>query len=101
MSPKLLRPVAFFLAVGIVVMLAAITGSTFAHELQHAAHHNARMHATGICAWMCATAASVTTPVFTPLVSPVRQELVPVRDSQAVSVIPAQRLRARAPPILL
>jgi hypothetical protein len=101
MFPKLLKPVALALAVGIVLMLAAVTGSTFAHDLQHAAHHNARMHATGICAWMCATAGTIATPVFAPSVSPVLQELVPVRDSQAVSVIRAQRLRARAPPILL
>lgn len=100
MSPKLLRPVAFFLAVGIVVMLAAITGSTFAHELQHAAHHNARMHATGICAWMCATAVSIITPVFVPVAFSVLQQFTPLHESQALSPVLVQRVGARAPPLL-
>src|SRR2546422_5194827 len=56
MIRSLLRPIACTLAVAILLMLGATTGSAFAHEIQHAAHHNAGMHATGICAWMCATA---------------------------------------------
>src|SRR5206468_814519 len=55
MLRSLLRPIACTLAVAILLMLGATTGSAFAHEIQHAAHHNAGMHATGICAWMCAT----------------------------------------------
>ena len=64
MIRSLLRPIACTLAVAILLMLGATTGSAFAHEIQHAAHHNANMHATGICAWMCATAGSVATAAF-------------------------------------
>ncbi len=64
MIRSLLRPIACTLAVAIVLMLGATTGSAFAHEIQHAAHHNAGMHATGICAWMCATAGVVATVAF-------------------------------------
>src|SRR5256712_13829392 len=64
MIRSLLRPIACTLAVAILLMLGATTGSAFAHEIQHAAHHNAGMHATGICAWMCATAGAVATAAF-------------------------------------
>jgi hypothetical protein len=100
MFPKLLKPVALALAVGIVLMLAAVTGSAFAHELQHAAHHNARMHATGICAWMCATAGTIATPVFAPIASLVLQESIPFAKSQALSALVVPLVDARAPPIL-
>src|SRR2546429_8441219 len=64
MIRSLIRPIACTLAVAILLMLGATTGSAFAHEIQHAAHHNAGMHATGICAWMCATAGAVATAAF-------------------------------------
>src|SRR2546427_4773393 len=64
MIRSLLRPIACTLAVAILLMLGATTGSAFAHEIQHAAHHNASMHATAICAWMCGTAGAVATAVL-------------------------------------
>src|SRR5205809_7900621 len=64
MIRSFLRPIACTLAVAILLMLGATTGSAFAHEIQHAAHHNAGMHATGICAWMCATAGAVASAAF-------------------------------------
>ena len=40
-----LRPIALTLAVGVLLMLGATTGISFAHEIQHAAHHTGSMHA--------------------------------------------------------
>jgi hypothetical protein len=101
MAPKLLKSVALGLAFGIVLMLAASTGTAFAHELQHATHHNARMHATGVCAWMCASAGTVITPIFLPVSSAVVLHLILPLERRQVSLISASRLQARAPPTLL
>lgn len=101
MIRSLLRPVACTLAVAILLMLGATTGSAFAHEIQHAAHHNAGMHATGICAWMCATAGAVATAAF-------HAAAVTVSVETALSFLDSLRsidcfaqLQARAPPVLL
>jgi len=96
-----LRPIALMLAVAVLLMLGATTGSAFAHEIQHAAHHTAGMHASGICAWMCATAGAVTTAaVHTTVVSPHVDTALPflsgLRSSDCFSA-----LQARAPPTLL
>ena len=99
MSPRLLKPVALTLAIATFLLLAAITGSTFVHELQHAAHHNARMHATGVCAWMCATAAGITTPAFVPVASAALQESITFHESDALSPVLIHRVGARAPPL--
>jgi hypothetical protein len=101
MAPKVLKSVALGLAFGIVLMLAASTGTAFVHELQHATHHNARMHATGVCAWMCASAGTVITPVFLPVSYTVVQRWLLPLERQHVSLIFASRLQARAPPSLL
>jgi len=42
------------MAVGLLVLIGATTGSAFAHDIQHAGHHSAAMHGKGVCAWMCA-----------------------------------------------
>ncbi len=101
MIRSLLRPIACVLAVAILLMLGATTGSAFAHEIQHAAHHNAGMHATGICAWMCATAGAVATAAF-------HAAAVTVSVETALSFLDSLRsidcfaqLQARAPPVLL
>ena len=101
MIRSLLRPIACTLAVAILLMLGATTGSAFAHEIQHAAHHNAGMHATGICAWMCATAGAVATAAF-------HAAAVTVSVETALSFLDSLRsidcfapLQARAPPVLL
>lgn len=47
MSRSSLRPIALILAVAVLLMLGATTGSAFAHEIQHAAHHTADMHEIG------------------------------------------------------
>jgi hypothetical protein len=101
MIRSLLRPIACTLAVAIVLMLGATTGSAFAHEIQHAAHHTAGMHASGICAWMCATAGAVTTTAFHATAVTVSLETVlPFLDGLRSFDCFAQ-LQARAPPVLL
>ncbi len=101
MIQSLLRPIACTLAVAILLMLGATTGSAFAHEIQHAAHHSAGMHATGICAWMCATAGAVAMAAF-------HVAAVTVSVETALSFLDSLRsidcfaqLQARAPPVLL
>lgn len=95
-----LKPIAFTLAVAVLLLLGATTGGAFAHEVQHAAHHTAGMHATPICAWMCATAGAVITPAVQPAQFTLAQDTVPpflspLRLSKYLS-----RLQARAPPVL-
>ena len=88
------------MACAVVVLLATTTGSTVAHELQHAAHHHAGMHGSGICAWMCATGA---THVATPLHSAHLFALVGLLtfDSDHASLIPLLApSQARAPPVV-
>ncbi len=101
MIRTILRPVAFTLAVAILVMLGAATGSAFAHEVKHAAHHTAGMHATGICAWMCAASGTVTTAVV--LVAAVTVSAGEARPfiSGLRSFDCFSQLQARAPPTLL
>src|SRR5947208_16907433 len=101
MIRSLLRPIACTLAVAIVLMLGATTGSAFAHEIQHAAHHTAGMHASGICAWMCATAGAVATAAF-------HTAIVSLNEEKTLSFLDGlhsfdfrPKLHARAPPILL
>jgi hypothetical protein len=96
-----LRPIALTLAVAIVLMLGATTGSAFAHEIQHAAHHTAGMHGTGICAWMCATAGAVTTAtIHATIVTPNEDNALPFVSSLR-SFDSFSQLQARAPPALL
>jgi len=101
MIRTLLRPIACTLAVAIVLMLGATTGSAFAHEIQHAAHHNAGMHATGICAWMCATAGAVATAAFHATAVTVSVETAPLFLDGLRSFDCFAQLQARAPPVLL
>jgi hypothetical protein len=96
-----LRPVALTLAVAVLLMLGATTGTSFAHEIQHAAHHTGGMHATGVCAWMCATAGAVTTAAVHALTVTLNEDtalpfLNGLRSSEFCST-----LHARAPPVLL
>jgi len=101
MIQSLLRPIACTLAVVILLMLGATTGSAFAHEIQHAAHHNASMHATAICAWMCGTAGAVATAVLHATAITVSVETaLPFLDGLRLIDCFAQ-LQARAPPVLL
>jgi len=101
MIRSLLRPVACMLAVAIVLMLGATTGSAFAHEIQHAAHHTAGMHATAICAWMCATAGAVVTAAVSATAVTVSVETaLPFLDGLR-SIDCFAQLQARAPPVLL
>jgi hypothetical protein len=82
----------------VVVLFAATTGSSIAHELKHAAHHNAGMHGSGICAWMCATAgAHVAASIHSaPLLGLVT--VLSVQSDRALMIhLPAPAL-ARAPP---
>src|SRR2546422_10818852 len=97
----LLRPVACTLAVAILLMLGATTGSAFAHEIQHAAHHNAGMHATGICAWMCATAGAIATVAFHATAVTVSGETAMPFLGGLWSFGCFAQLQARAPPVLL
>jgi hypothetical protein len=86
------------MVIAVVVLLAATTGSSIAHELKHAAHHNAGMHGSGICAWMCATAgAHVSASIHSaPLFGLVG--VLAVKSDQALMIhLPAPTL-ARAPP---
>lgn len=53
------KAIAAALALGVLVLLGATTGSAFAHEVQHAGHHSAGMHHQGMCAWMCAAGQSL------------------------------------------
>jgi hypothetical protein len=101
MIRSLLRPIACTLAVAIVLMLGAITGSAFAHEIQHAAHHTAGMHATGICAWMCATAGAVTTAAFHATAVTISVETAAPSLDGPRSIDCSAQLQARAPPVLL
>ncbi len=101
MIRSLLRPIACTLAVAIVLMLGATTGSAFAHEIQHAAHHNAGMHATGICAWMCATAGAVVTAAFCATAVTVGIETALPFINGLRSFDCFAQLQARAPPVLL
>lgn len=94
------RVLACTLAVGLLLLLGATTGSAFAHDIQHAGHHSAGMHSQGICAWMCA-AGSVLDGVTVPLhvQAPHVERLglpaapIPAADFRQPSV-------SRAPPIL-
>ena len=96
-----LRPIACTLAVAILLMLGATTGSAFAHEIQHAAHHNAGMHATAICAWMCATAGAVTAAAVTTIAVLVSVDAALPLVNAPRSFDCSSRLHARAPPVLL
>ncbi|MDE3244045.1 MAG: hypothetical protein KGO52_15145 [Nitrospirota bacterium] len=60
------KAVAATLALGLLLLLGATTGSAFAHEVQHAGHHSAAMHSQGICAWMCAVGHGLQIVVFCP-----------------------------------
>lgn len=100
MSRLHLKSIALTLAVVVLLLLGATTGSAFAHEVQHTAHHMAGMHATPICAWTCATAGAVITPAVRPVqFTPVHYAASPflsrLRSSEYLS-----RLQARAPPVL-
>ena len=101
MIRSLRRPIAFALAVAIVLMLGATTGSAFAHEIQHAAHHSAAMHSTGICAWMCATAGAVTTAAVQAAAVTVSEVTAPPFVGSLHPFDSFSRLHARAPPVLL
>lgn len=95
-----LRLIALTLAVAVLLMLGATTGSAFAHEIQHAAHHTGGMHASGVCAWMCASAGAVTTAAYhAATVTPIEDTTLPflsgLRSFDCFSI-----LRARAPPVL-
>ena len=96
-----LRPIACTLAVAILLMLGATTGSAFAHEIQHAAHHTAGMHGSGICAWMCASAGAVTTAAIHETTAAVNEESAPPFLSGLRSFECSSTLQARAPPVLL
>ena len=96
-----LRPVALTLAVAIVLMLGATTGSAFAHEIQHAAHHTAGMHGSGICAWMCASAGAVTTAAIHATTATVNEESALPFLNGLRSFECSSTLHARAPPVLL
>ena len=95
-----LRPIACTLAVAIVLMLGATTGSAFAHEIQHAAHHTAGMHGSGICAWMCASAGAVTTAAVHATTATVNEESALPFLSGLRSFDCSSTLQARAPPVL-
>jgi hypothetical protein len=101
MITKSLKPIAWALAAGILLLLTTTTGGAFVHEVQHAAHHTAGMHATGLCAWMCATAGGVISPAFQPAESAIVYQSVVIGESRAIGFFSPQRLQARAPPILL
>lgn len=98
MSRSSLRPIALILAVAVLLMVGATTGSAFAHEIQHAAHHTADMHTSGICAWMCATAGAVATDAcyFTAGIFS-EEAAVPFHDGRH-SFESCSTLQARAPP---
>ncbi len=101
MTRSHLKAIALTLAVAIVLMLGATTGSAFAHEIQHAAHHTAGMHGSGICAWMCASAGAVTTAAFhATLVTPNEDTALPFLSGLR-SFDRSSALQARAPPVLL
>ena len=96
-----LRPIALTLAVAVLLMLGATTGSSFAHEIQHAAHHTGGMHATGVCAWMCATAGAVATAAIHAItVTPNEDTALPFLEGLR-SFDTCSTLQARAPPVLL
>ena len=96
-----LRPIALTLAVAVLLMLGATTGSAFAHEIQHAAHHTAGMHTTGICAWMCASSGAVATAaVHTATPTVIEDFALPFLDGLR-SFDCGSELQARAPPALL
>ena len=100
MIRSILRPVAFSLAVAVLVMLGTATGSAFAHEVKHAAHHTAGMHASGICAWMCASAGAVTTAAIHAItVTPNEDNALPFLSGLR-SFDTCSTLQARAPPVL-
>lgn len=101
MIAKSLKPIAWALAAGILLLLTTTTGGAFVHEVQHAAHHTAGMHATGLCAWMCATAGGVISPAFQPAESAIVYEPLVIGESRAIGFFSPQRLQARAPPIFL
>lgn len=52
------KSIAGLLAAGLLLFLAATTGLTVAHDIQHA-HHSAAMHGKGVCAWICAASQGV------------------------------------------
>ncbi|MBI3810158.1 MAG: hypothetical protein HY284_06840, partial [Nitrospirae bacterium] len=45
MKQTFFRSIAWTVVAAVVLILAATTGSAFAHEIQHAAHHTGGMHA--------------------------------------------------------
>ncbi|TAL09619.1 MAG: hypothetical protein EPO02_09695 [Nitrospirae bacterium] len=96
-----LRPIALTLAVAVLLMLGATTGSSFAHEIQHAAHHTGGMHTTGVCAWMCATAGAVTTAATHVTAGTLNEETALPFLSGLRSFDSCSQLQARAPPVLL
>jgi len=101
MTRSFLRPIALTLAVAVLLMLGATTGSAFAHEIQHAAHHSGGMHASGICAWMCATAGAVTTAAFHVTAVTLHEETTLPLLQGLRSIEICSTLQARAPPVLL
>lgn len=98
MSRSSLRPIALILAVAVLLMLGATTGSAFAHEIQHAAHHTADMHASGICAWMCATAGAVATDAVHAVIVTLNEDTAPPFLDGRHSFESCSTLQARAPP---
>lgn len=96
-----LRPIALTLAVAVLLMLGATTGTSFAHEIQHAAHHTGGMHATGVCAWMCATAGAVATAAPHVTTVTLNEETALPFLSGLRSFDSCSTLQARAPPVLL
>ena len=96
-----LKPIALTLALGVLLMLGATTGISFAHEIQHAAHHTGSMHATGICAWMCATAGAIATAAHHVTTVTLNEETALPFLSGLRSFDCCSDLQARAPPVLL
>lgn len=101
MSRLQIKSIALLLAVAVLLMLGATTGSAFAHEIQHAAHHTPGMHKSGVCAWMCAASGAITTAaVHAATVTLNEDRALPVLFDPSSSEFFSQ-LQARAPPILL
>lgn len=100
MKQTFFRSIAWAVVAAVVLILAATTGTAFAHEIQHAAHHTGGMHATGVCAWMCATAGAVTTAaVHATFVTPNEDNALPFLSGLR-SFDSCSQLQARAPPVL-
>ncbi len=100
MKQTFFRSIAWTVVATVVLILAATTGSAFAHEIQHAAHHTGGMHATSVCAWMCATAGAVTTAAHHVTAVTLNEETALPFLSGLRSFDTCSTLQARAPPIL-